>query len=87
MTPPIIRASEKVMEYRSIGAIHTPFESPEGMPIQPAGTAGMTVARCCDSNLFFFSDVSKYHRYETELPAPPNGWSRCGQVGPLVRAL
>jgi hypothetical protein len=30
------------MEYRPIGAIHTPFESPEGMPIQPAGAAGVS---------------------------------------------
>jgi tRNA-Thr(GGU) m(6)t(6)A37 methyltransferase TsaA len=29
------------IEYRPIGVIHTPFTKPEGMPIQPAGGAGV----------------------------------------------
>jgi len=28
------------IEYRQIGVIHTPYEAPENMPIQPAGAAG-----------------------------------------------
>ena len=31
------RVKEKMIEYRPIGVIHTPFESLEGMPIQPTG--------------------------------------------------
>ena len=27
--------------FKSIGVVHTPFTSPEGMPIQPAGAAGV----------------------------------------------
>jgi tRNA-Thr(GGU) m(6)t(6)A37 methyltransferase TsaA len=30
--------SEESFQYESIGVIWTPFESPDGMPIQPAGT-------------------------------------------------
>jgi len=30
------------IQYESIGTIHTPFESPEGMPIQPAGESTAT---------------------------------------------
>ena len=33
----IARAGEKMIQYRPIGVIHTPFESFKGMPIQPAG--------------------------------------------------
>lgn len=29
------------IEYRPIGIIHSPFTEPEGMPIQPAGAAGV----------------------------------------------
>ena len=29
------------MEYRAIGVIHTPFTEIQGMPIQPAGSAGV----------------------------------------------
>ena len=29
------------IEYRSIGVIHSPFESVEGMPIQPCGAEGV----------------------------------------------
>jgi len=32
---------ETKIEYRSIGVIHTPFKKTEGMPIQPAGAAGV----------------------------------------------
>jgi tRNA-Thr(GGU) m(6)t(6)A37 methyltransferase TsaA len=30
------------IEYQPIGIIHTPFENPVGMPIQPAGAAGIS---------------------------------------------
>ena len=30
------------IEFHPIGVIHTPFTKPEGMPIQPAGVAGVT---------------------------------------------
>jgi len=30
-----------MIELRPIGTIHTPFQRPEGMPIQPAGAAGV----------------------------------------------
>ena len=30
-------ADDERLEYEPIGVIHTPFDSPEGMPIQPAG--------------------------------------------------
>ncbi len=30
------------IEYESIGIIHSPFKSPKGMPIQPAGAEGIT---------------------------------------------
>lgn len=30
-----------MIEFRSIGVIHTPFKELEGMPIQPAGAAGV----------------------------------------------
>ena len=33
----IICVREKMIEYRPIGIIHTPFKSLEGMPIQPVG--------------------------------------------------
>jgi tRNA (adenine37-N6)-methyltransferase len=29
------------IEFETIGVIHTPFHAPEGMPIQPAGAAGV----------------------------------------------
>jgi tRNA-Thr(GGU) m(6)t(6)A37 methyltransferase TsaA len=29
------------IKYKSIGTIHTPFEKPEGMPIQPRGAKGI----------------------------------------------
>ena len=29
------------IEFEPIGVIHTPFTNPKGMPIQPAGAAGM----------------------------------------------
>jgi tRNA (adenine37-N6)-methyltransferase len=29
------------IEFEAIGVIHTPFSSPEGMPIQPAGAVGI----------------------------------------------
>ena len=29
------------IEYKPIGIIHTPFKRPEGMPVQPAGGAGI----------------------------------------------
>jgi tRNA-Thr(GGU) m(6)t(6)A37 methyltransferase TsaA len=29
------------IEFQAIGVIHTPFKNPEGMPIQPAGAAGV----------------------------------------------
>jgi tRNA-Thr(GGU) m(6)t(6)A37 methyltransferase TsaA len=32
---------EMNIEYQPIGIIHTPFTDPEGMPIQPAGAAGI----------------------------------------------
>jgi len=31
-----------MIELKPIGVIHTPFVKPEGMPIQPAGAAGVT---------------------------------------------
>ena len=37
----LIRAREEIIEYRPIGIVHTPFESLEGMPIQPAGALGV----------------------------------------------
>ena len=30
-----------MLQLKPIGIIHTPYESPEGMPIQPAGAAGV----------------------------------------------
>ena len=30
-----------MIEFKPIGIIHTPFKKPEGMPIQPAGAAGV----------------------------------------------
>ena len=30
-----------MIEFKPIGTIHTPFATPEGMPIQPAGAAGV----------------------------------------------
>jgi len=30
-----------MIEFKPIGIIHTPFATPEGMPIQPAGAAGV----------------------------------------------
>ena len=30
------------IEYEPIGVIHSPFQSTEGMPIQPAGAGGVT---------------------------------------------
>jgi tRNA-Thr(GGU) m(6)t(6)A37 methyltransferase TsaA len=30
-----------IVQYRSIGTIHTPFKKIEGMPIQPSGAAGI----------------------------------------------
>ncbi|HDL85451.1 MAG TPA: tRNA (N6-threonylcarbamoyladenosine(37)-N6)-methyltransferase TrmO, partial [Candidatus Acetothermia bacterium] len=30
------------IEYESIGIIHSPFKSTEGMPIQPAGAEGIS---------------------------------------------
>jgi tRNA-Thr(GGU) m(6)t(6)A37 methyltransferase TsaA len=30
-----------MIEFKPIGIIHTPFSTPEGMPIQPAGAAGV----------------------------------------------
>ena len=37
MNPP----TKPVITYTSIGTIHTPFTEPTGMPIQPAGAAGI----------------------------------------------
>ncbi len=31
----------KEIKYRPIGIIHSPFEGPEGTPIQPAGARGI----------------------------------------------
>jgi tRNA-Thr(GGU) m(6)t(6)A37 methyltransferase TsaA len=36
------RSREKMMKMKPIGMIHTPFIDPAGMPIQPAGAAGVT---------------------------------------------
>ena len=36
------REGEMNIEYQPIGIIHTPFTEMEGMPIQPAGAAGIT---------------------------------------------
>lgn len=32
---------EKIIQYRSIGVIHTPFKEPKGTPIQPQGAVGI----------------------------------------------